>query len=325
MQHVQRSLPFGLCRKPQAGSVPIMPVAGRLCVVTGANTGIGRVIATELAARGAHVVLACRSRERTAPVVADIRRATRNERVDFRELDLARLASVRAFAADLVRDCGDVAVLCNNAGLMAPSWSATEDGFETTWQVNALAPWLLSQLLLPSLARAASQGGGARVVNVGSRLEKTGDARDLTAQADPRRRFAAAGKGEFNTFKQYGTSKLALSALTFELARRATTQAPGVVVSLCTPGIVNTDLSRFAPAWLRALSAPLRWALLRTPAAGADTPVWLASSDEPEVVVAHGGYFYDRKRIEASGAARDPSVAAALWDTCEAHAAARTN
>jgi NAD(P)-dependent dehydrogenase (short-subunit alcohol dehydrogenase family) len=132
---------------------------------------------------------------------------------------LARLASVRAFAASVSRE-HDVAVLVNNAGLMAPAWAATEDGHETTWQVNALAPWLLSTLLLPSLRRAAAAAGGgagsARLINIGSRLEKTGDASDLRMEADARRRFTAASR-EFNTFKQYGTSKLALTALTFEV------------------------------------------------------------------------------------------------------------
>ena len=225
-------------------------VGGRLCVVTGANTGLGRVIATELAARGAHVVLACRSRERTAPVVASIKAATRNARVEFRELDLARLSSVRAFAAELTRDCGDVAVLCNNAGLMAASWSATGDGFETTWQVNALAPWLLSTLLLPSLARAAAAAGGApgaaRLVNIGSRLEKTGDLGDLRTEAEPRRRFAAAAPGAFSTFKAYGTSKAALTALTFE-ARACVRD--GVCAGVCA------GVTRRAPLALVAADA----------------------------------------------------------------------
>lgn len=296
-----------------------MPVAGRLCVVTGANTGLGRVIATELARAGAHVVCACRSKERTLPVVAAIRAETRNERVEFRELDLARLASVRAFAAELLADeaSGPLAVLCNNAGLMSPAWACTEDGFEVTWQTNALAPWLLTQLLLPSLARAAAAAGGApgsaRVVNVGSRLEKTGSLADLRSEPDARKRFSAAAS--FSTFPVYGTSKAALSALSFEQARHA---PPGVAVSLCTPGMVNTDLSRFAPAWLRALSAPLRWAALRTPAQGADTPAWLCASDDADAAAANGRYFYDRKTLEASAAASDAANAAALWATMEA-------
>ncbi len=220
-----------------------------------------------------------------------------------------------------------MAVLLNNAGAMNASWSTTGDGYEATWQVNALAPWLLSTLLLPSLARAAAAAGGApgsaRLVNVGSRLEKTGSLRDVTAQPDARLRFSAAAPGAFSTFGQYGTSKAALTALTLELSRRAATSAPGVAVSLCTPGVVNTELSRFAPLWLRALSAPLRWALLRTPARGADTPVWLASSDDDAARGSNGGYFYDRRPITPSAASSDAATAALLWDTCEAQAAAR--
>ena len=294
-------------------------LANRLCVVTGANTGIGRVIATELAAAGAHVVMACRSRERTEPVALDIRTRTNNSRVEYRHLDLASLSSVRAFATELLADGQPpVSVLVNNAGLMSQAWELTADGFERTWQVNALGPFLLTQLLLPSLLRAADQAGGApgsaRVVNVGSRLEKTGDVQtDLQQVAEPTARFRGAAD-TFNTFKAYGTSKLALSALTFEQARRCKQHA-GLAVTLCTPGMVNTDLSRFAPLWARALSAPLRWLLLRTPETGAETPVWLSSSTDAAALQS-GGYFYDRKTIEASPTARDEAVATALWDTC---------
>ena len=84
--------------------------------------------------------------------------------------------------------------------------------------------------------------------------------------------------------------------------------------------MVNTDLSRFAPPWLRWLSAPVRWAALRTPEAGADTPVWLCASDDADAAQAHGGYFYDRQRITASDAASDAATAAALWDTVAAQA-----
>ena len=295
-------------------------LANRLCVVTGANTGIGRVIATELASQGAHVVMACRSRERTEPVAVDIRTRTNNSRVEFRQLDLASLSSVRAFADQLLADGQPpVSVLVNNAGLMSPSWELTADGLETTWQVNALGPFLLTQLLLPSLLKAAKQGGGApgsaRVVNVGSRLEKTGDVGDLQTVAEATARFRGSADA-FNTFKAYGTSKLALSALTFEQARKWK-QHPGLCVTLCTPGMVNTDLSRFAPAWARGLSAPLRWMLLRTPQTGADTPAWLSSSTDAAALQS-GGYFYDRRLIEASPTARDEAVAQALWDTCVA-------
>ena len=296
-------------------------LAGKLCVVTGANCGIGRVIATELAASGAHVVLACRSRERAEHVALDIRNRTRNERVEFRHLDLASLASVRSFADALLREQAPVSVLVNNAGLMSTSWELTADGYETTWQVNALGPWLLTQLLLPSLTKAAADGtpGSARVVNVGSRLEKTGNVDDLQRVPEATARFRGEASS-FNKYAAYGTSKLALSALTFEQARRCRHTHPGLVVTLCTPGIVNTELSRFAPGWLLAVSAPFRWLLLRTPKTGADTPIWLASSRE-EAALASGQYFYNRAPIQASERANDEAIASALWDTCEAQVA----
>jgi len=188
----------------------------------------------------------------------------------------------------------------------------TADGFETTWAVNALAPWLLTQLLLPGLTR-----GRGRVVNVGSRLEKTGDLSPLRAEPDALRRFLDSA-ASYNTFKAYGTSKAALTAWTLSLARRL--EGSGVSVHLTTPGMVNTELSRFAHPALLFITAPLRWALLRSPAEGADTPAWLAYADEAELGVS-GGYWYNRARIEASEAAVAASAGEALWRTLELQAA----
>ena len=218
----------------------------------------------------------------------------------------ASLLSVRAFASGL----DDVSILVNNAGLMAPSWRLTADGFEETWQVNALAPFLLTSLLLPGLRRRAASTGDARVISVGSRLEKTGTLAELDSAADVKHRFCGDA-ASFNTFKNYGTSKASLTSYTLELARREA-DVPGLSVNLCTPGMVNSDLSRFAPAWLRAISIPLRWALLRTVEKRAETPLWLATTEKESV--RSGGYYSDKAEIEVSAAARDPDVAKRLWD-----------
>jgi len=209
-----------------------------------------------------------------------------------------------------------------NAGVMMGAREETADGYEVTFQTNALAPLLLASLLKPNLARAARDKGGApgsaRVVYVSSRLEKRGTFADLTAVPDPKERFQA--REGFATFPVYGTSKLGGTALTYELARRwAEEGLQGVCVNACTPGMVHTQLGRFAPAWARYLSWPLRYMLLRPAAKGAETPLWLASSGA-EAAVSSGLYFSDMQAIASSEASYDVTAAARLWETCEAMA-----
>lgn len=123
---------------------------------------------------------------------------------------------------------------------------------------------------------------------------------------------ASNNSSSFNTFKAYGTSKLVLSALSFEQARRY----KDVIVSLVTPGIVNTEIGRFAHPALLAITWPLRRLLLRTPQVGGEGVAWLAWSQEPAAMIS-GGYFYDKQQIEASKKARDPELAARLWETVQ--------
>ena len=149
-----------------------------LYVVTGANTGIGKVIALELASRGAHVVLACRSKERAEEARLEIVHKSGSTTVHHAQLDLQSMQSVTDFAESLKGET--IAALVNNAGVMHGAHTLTPDGFESTWAVNALGPWLLTELLLPALRRSDHP----RVVNVGSRLERTGDLSDLEKEQD---------------------------------------------------------------------------------------------------------------------------------------------
>ena len=154
-------------------------LAGKgLYVVTGANTGVGKVVAMELAARGANLVLACRNKEKMEAASMHIAHKTGNTSIRCLSLDLQSMASVKEFAHSLKDE--RIACLVNNAGVMEAKHSLTGDGFESTWSVNALGPWLLAQLLLPALRRAEHP----RVVNVGSRLERTGDLSDLDKEQD---------------------------------------------------------------------------------------------------------------------------------------------
>ena len=127
---------------------------------------------------------------------------------------------------------------------------------------------------------------------------------------------AQGAEGQWTTFGAYGTSKLAGTALTYELAHRL---PAGVTACVMTPGIVNTELGRFAPLLVRALTWPLRLWLMRTPAQGADTAIWLATAAEC-AETQNGKYYYERSVIESSDASRDREKAVKLWETIEKQA-----
>ena len=320
-------------------SVPAGSMIGKLCVVTGANTGIGKEIAREFARAGARVVLACRDRNRAAVAARDIIDDTGNRDVECRLLDLAEFASVRAFAEGFEGPRAEVHVLVNNAGAMFDAREGTPDGLERTWQVNCVSPHLLARLMMPSLRRAAAASGdvpgAARLVYVGSKLERSGDAAAVArgdhAACSPSpppvpvpvpetSSSASLLPKKFDTFGAYATAKQCATALTFELARRHAGH-PGVSVHACTPGMVNTSLGRFAGLAFH-LAWPARFLLTKTPARGAEVPARVAT--DPDWTDT-GGYFGtvssfragEVVRLEPSAVARDVATGAALWALAE--------
>ena len=283
-------------------------VAGKTCVVTGASPGgIGIEVARALARGGARVVLACRSRSKAAAAARDIISSTGNDNVECRTLDLASLASVREFADGFNGPEELVDILVNNAGAMFKEYGVAEEGRERTWQVNTLGPTYLARLMMPALARAAAANGNApgsaRYVYVTSKLEAKGAvAGELRSGASDVRMFnAIADVARFDTFRRYATAKQAGTALTFELARRAES-APrfaGIAVHCVSPGMVNTNLGRFAGAAF-ALAAPLRWALTKTRAQGAEPVLFACRSNAPEVANEAGGTSARRRASRAA-------------------------
>jgi NAD(P)-dependent dehydrogenase (short-subunit alcohol dehydrogenase family) len=271
-----------------------MNVVGKLAVVTGANTGIGRVTAIELARRGARVVLACRSEERAAPVLAEIARA--GGQAELLRLDLADLASTRAAAEALLARQEPIPLLVNNAGL-AGAHGLTKDGFEITFGTNHLGPYLFTRLLLPAIERAPE----ARVVNVASR----GHYRAKGIAWDDVRRPTRTTTG----FPEYCVSKLANVLFSAELARRAKGH---VRTYSLHPGAVATDVWREVPWGVRHV---LKLFLISNEA-GARTQIWCATSDD---VAGQTGLYYDSCRVKTPSAlARDPALARELWERSEA-------
>ncbi len=248
---------------------PKASMCGRVCLVTGANRGIGKATALGLARLGATVVLLARDPERGLRACEDVRRESGNPNVSLVVVDLGSFASIRAAAAEIARRHAAVHVLVNNAGVNLTRRAVSADGIEMTFAVNHLAPFLLTNLLLP-LLRA---GAPSRIINVTSKFERAGriDFDDLQAT----RRYSA--------FRAYAQSKLANVLFTYELAERL--RGTGVTVNCLHPGLVATDLMRDYPRWLRAL-----WErFLLTLEEGASTAVYLASS--PAVSGVTGRYF----------------------------------
>jgi NAD(P)-dependent dehydrogenase (short-subunit alcohol dehydrogenase family) len=279
------------------------PLDGRVALVTGGNVGLGLETAVALAAMGAQVVFTSRDTTRGHEALREVRRRADSDAVDVLPLDLARLESVRSFVDTFGRAHDRLDVLVNNAGLISRTRERTVDGYEMTFQVNHLGPFLLTTLLHDRLATAAD----ARIVNVSSvahRLVPAGlDFSDLQSE----RRYRAFGA--------YCRAKLANVLFTRELARRWA--GDGIIANAAHPGYVASrwgrdgDLGPVASAFLR-LGRPLA----RTPGDGARTQIHLASA--PEVAGTTGGYWVRSGLAQPSAAARDDEAATRLWEISEA-------
>lgn len=265
---------------------------GRHFLVTGANTGIGRVTALELARRGAKLWVACRNRDKTEPVLRELGAAAR-----FVELDLSDLDSVRACAEQVLGDRDPLHVLINNAGL-AGIRGVTKQGFELTFGVNHLGPFLLTQLLLPKL----TQQPGARVVNVSSKAHYDAKGIDFSALRGPGKRIGA--------FHEYTVSKLANVLHAKELARRYA--GAGLHAYALHPGVVASDVWRQVPQPFRAL---LKLRMISNEE-GAKTTLYCATS--PEAAEQNGRYYDSCREKVPSAVAESASLAAELWTFSEA-------
>jgi len=272
---------------------------GRVCVITGATSGIGRAAASELAALGARVVIVARDPVRGAAARDEISRETRNHEVALEVADLKSQRQVRDLAARLLAALPEIHVLVNNAGLALAERRLTEDGLEETFAVNHLAPFLLTNLLLDRLRASAP----ARVVTVASAAH-----RGAVIPFDD-----LNGERGFSGWLAYGWTKLANILFTIELARRL--EGSGVTATCLHPGVVATGFGREGPFLIREFQRFLGRLLLLDPTQGADTLVWLASS--PEVEGASGGYYAKRRLQAPSRAARDVAAARRLWQVSE--------
>ncbi len=271
-------------------------LSGRTFLITGANTGIGRTTAADLARRGGKVFVACRSAEKGRAAAAEIAAATGNGAVVFLPLDLADLASVRNCAAEFLARGEPLHVLINNAGV-AGSRGLTKDGFELAFGINHLGHFALTMALLDRLAASAP----ARVVTVASDAHHQARGIDFDAV----RRPTASRTG----LREYAVSKLSNVLFTQELARR--TEGRGITASALHPGVVASDIWRRVPWPVRPL---MKLRMLSTEQ-GAATSLYCATAPEPADV---SGRFYDNCQERQPSAVATPELAGALWQHSEA-------
>ena len=262
---------------------------GKTVVITGANTGIGRATAEELAARGARLVLACRSAERTQPVLDAI--ATAGGRADFVSLDLSDLDQIREAAADVLGRTGRIDVLVNNAGV-AGARGKTRQGFELAFGINHLGHFLWTHLLLERV-RAS---GHARVVTVASEAHRVCRKLDLDA---------VKNATSLTGWPEYGRSKLCNILFTSELARR---ENVSVLTSYSLhPGVIASDIWRRLPDPVTRVARRF----MKTTEEGARTSIWCAS--DPGLATDSGRYYENCQEKRPSRLARDSGLAARLW------------
>lgn len=275
-------------------------MSGRICLITGATSGIGLVTARELAARGATVAIVGRNETKTRATVEEIRQQTGNKEVDYLLADLSSQAAIRGMAAAFQRRYGALHILINDAGVLPWHRQETGDGLEMTFAVNHLAPFLLTNLLLDTL-RASAPG---RIVTVAS---------DAHVGANIPFDDLQHAQGRYQALAVYGQSKLANIMFTYALARRLA--GSGVTANTLHPGVVATHIYRSNNALFNSAAMAVMPLFALSPEKGARTSIYLASS--PEVATASGEYFYKCKPKRSSQASYDEAAQQRLWEVSE--------
>ena len=267
-------------------------MAGRVSIVTGPTSGIGRATALGLARLGATVVLACRDVQKGEATRQEILSHGEDTEVGVQRLDLGSFNSIRSFVASFGARHAKLHVLVNNAGIFTRDRRLTEDGLESQFQVNYLGHFLLTHLLMNTL----KGGAPSRIVNVSSEAH-----RGARIEFDNLR-----GDRAYSGYRAYGQSKLAQILFTHELARRL--EGTGVTVNALHPGVIRTNLG--TGEYPRAFN--LVRLFFKRPERGARTSIHVATSPALERVT--GKYFKDSAEARSSNASHDPDAERRLWD-----------
>lgn len=270
---------------------------GKTCMVTGANSGIGKATALGLAQMGANVVMVARDRARGEVAQNEVKAKSGNNSVDLLVADLSSQESIRKLVENFKQHYKQLHVLINNAGVFMLTRRETVDGLEVTFAVNYLAPFLLTNLLLDVLKASAP----ARIVNVSSEAHENGYIKMDDLQA----------KKNYRPFRAYGQSKLALVMFTYELARRL--QGTGVTANCLHPGFVATNIGQSGVVPVARPVAKFVLSFLGiSPEEGAKTSIYLATSTDVEDVT--GKYFVKSVISRSAPISYDESLQRQLWD-----------
>ena len=278
-------------------------ISQKTVVITGGNAGIGKESAIAIASMGARVIFTSRDAQRGADALSEVKERSGSTNVELLSLDLASLASIRSFATTVMSATNRIDVLLNNAGLLQTQRSMTVDGFETTFGVNHLGHFLLTDLLGGMLAKTAKEFRESRVVVVASNAHKF--ARNGVNFDDLERRKNYSGMGV------YGESKLANILFANELAKRLS--GSGVTANSLHPGYVASRFGRDGDTgrldWAVALGAQL---FAISPEKGAATSVFVAT--DQSTATASGGYYEKSRLKKPTSQALDTDAQKRLWE-----------
>jgi len=268
--------------------------SGKIIMVTGASSGIGKEAVLQLAQQGHYVVMVCRNTRRGEPALTEIKSRSGSDRIELLTADLASQRQIRTLVDRFKATFDRLDVLVNNAGLFLAKRSETEDHIEMTWAVNHLAPFLLTNLLLDTLKTSAP----TRVVTISSDVHRGVhlDFDDLEM------------RHRYNWIRAYQQSKLANVLFTYELARRL--KGTGVTANCMHPGGVATKIWNRNNNLVSLIMRPLK-AFMMSPEKSAKSVVRLATS--PEVEGNTGTYFVKSKMVRSSEVSYDEAVAGRLW------------
>ena len=278
---------------------------GKICLITGSNAGIGKATALELARKKATVILHARNTDKAKVAQTEIISETGNNDVHILCADFASLNQVRSMASQVLSDFERLDVLINNAGAVFAEYGETEDGFERQWGINHLAPFLLTNLVLPHLKKSES----ARIVNVSSSAHKNGKIKFDNKNLNKQKTISKS----YNPILAYSESKLANVLFTYELAKKI--KDFNIAANVLHPGAVRTSIGVKNNSVIFRTIWKLAKPFMLTEEKGAATSVFLASS--PAVEGKTGGYYIRSKSVKSSKRSYDTSLAERLWTFSE--------
>jgi NAD(P)-dependent dehydrogenase (short-subunit alcohol dehydrogenase family) len=272
---------------------------GKICMITGANRGIGKITALELAKMGTHIIMVCRDQEKSITVQQEIMEVSGNPDIELYIADLASQSSIRALADRFKEKFTELHILINNAATMTKKWTITKEGIERTFAVNHIAPFLLTNLLLDLLVA----GSPSRIITVSSGMHHRSSIDFSDIQS----------KKSYGNLKAYSNSKLANILFTYELNLRLQNSGhASITANVVHPGFTRTNFGKEGLSLLQRIGLQIIHPIMAVPPLkGAETSIYLASS--PDVRKISGQYFVNKEIAQSSELSYDRESQKRLW------------